>query len=120
VKLAPEKWIALIRDAHEGYITWEEFEQNVQQSYYGLETRYSRLRLRGMLTLREIATRLDISPATTKTWRRARLLRSHRYNDKGETLFEQPGPDTPIKYQYQHKNRVKSTPSAVARNSLNS
>ena len=27
-RLAPEEWTALIRDAHEGYITWEEFEQN--------------------------------------------------------------------------------------------
>jgi DNA invertase Pin-like site-specific DNA recombinase len=31
VRLAPEEWTALIRDAHEGYITWEEFEQNVQR-----------------------------------------------------------------------------------------
>ena len=31
VKLAPEEWTALIRDAHEGYITWDQFEQNVQR-----------------------------------------------------------------------------------------
>src|SRR5262245_5037831 len=30
-KLAPEDWTSLIRDAHEGYITWEEFEQNKQR-----------------------------------------------------------------------------------------
>jgi transposase len=74
----------------------------------------------GMLTLRQIATRLDISAATAKTWRCAGRLTSHRYNDKGETLFEQLGPETPIKYQYQRKNRVESTPSAVGRNPLNS
>jgi DNA invertase Pin-like site-specific DNA recombinase len=90
------------------------------RSNYDLEARYSRLRARSMLTLSEIATRLDISAATAKTWRRAGLLRSHRYNDKGETLFEQPGPDTPIKYEYQHKNRAKTTSSAVGRNPLNS
>jgi DNA invertase Pin-like site-specific DNA recombinase len=90
------------------------------RSNYGLQTRYSRLRARGMLTLREIATRLDISTATAKIWRRAGLLRSHRCNDKGEALFEQPGPDTPIKYQYQRKNRAKSVSSAVGRNPLNS
>ena len=73
-----------------------------------------------MLTLAEIAKRLDISAATAKTWRRAGLLRSHRYNDKGETLFEQPGPNTPIKYQYQRKNRANSMASAVGRNSINS
>jgi hypothetical protein len=28
--LPAEQWIALIRDAHEGYITWEQFEQHVQ------------------------------------------------------------------------------------------
>ena len=30
-RLPPDEWTALIRDAHEGYITWEEFEQNVQR-----------------------------------------------------------------------------------------
>lgn len=30
-RLPPEDWIALIRDAHEAYITWEEYEQNVQR-----------------------------------------------------------------------------------------
>jgi hypothetical protein len=33
-------------------------------------------------------------------------------------LFEQPGPNTPIKYQYQRKNRANSTASAVGRNSI--
>ena len=56
------------------------------RSNYGLDTRYSRLRTRGMLTLREIATRLDISAATAKTWRRVDRLRSHRYNDKESRL----------------------------------
>jgi DNA invertase Pin-like site-specific DNA recombinase len=31
VRLPPEEWTALIHDAHEGYITWDEFEQNVQR-----------------------------------------------------------------------------------------
>jgi len=90
------------------------------RSNYDLEARYSRLRARGMLTLAEIAKRLGISAATAKTWRRAGLLRSHRYNDRGETLFEQPSPNTPIKYQYQRKNRANSMASAVGRNSINS
>ena len=29
-RLPTEEWIALIRDAHPGYITWEEYEQNLQ------------------------------------------------------------------------------------------
>lgn len=31
VRLPPQEWIALIRDAHEAYITWEDFEHNVQR-----------------------------------------------------------------------------------------
>jgi hypothetical protein len=54
------------------------------RSNYGLQARYSRLRARGMLTLAEIAKRLDISTSTAKTWRCAGLLRPHRYNDRGE------------------------------------
>ena len=30
VRLPQEEWTALIHDAHEGYITWEEYEQNLQ------------------------------------------------------------------------------------------
>lgn len=30
-RLMPEEWVALIRDAHEGYITWEAHEQNTRQ-----------------------------------------------------------------------------------------
>lgn len=30
-RLPPEDWIALIRDAHEAYITWEEYERNLQR-----------------------------------------------------------------------------------------
>ena len=31
LQLPPEEWTALIRDAHEAYITWEEFEDNVRR-----------------------------------------------------------------------------------------
>ena len=78
------------------------------RSNYGLESRYSRLRARGLLTVHEIAAHLDVSPATAKVWRRAGLLRAHRYNDKGQCLFEQCGPDAPIKYQWQRKRSFSS------------
>ena len=55
---------------------------------YNLADRFSRLRARGMLTTREIADRLGISVASVKTWRDRGLLRAHRFNDKGECLFE--------------------------------
>lgn len=78
---------------------------------YHLKSRYQRLRARGMLTLREIAKCLDIKPDTVKMWRRAGLLIAHRYNDKGQCLFERPTDNAPTKYQHQGKTRGKYAPS---------
>lgn len=72
---------------------------------YGLKDRYSRLRARGFLDQREIAKTLHVEPCTIKIWRRAGLLIAHRYNDKGECLFERPGPSAPVKYKHQDKTR---------------
>jgi hypothetical protein len=72
---------------------------------YGLKDRYSRLRGRGYLNEREIAKRLHVKPCTIKIWRRAGLLNAHRYNDKGECLFEKPGAGAPVKYKHQDKTR---------------
>jgi hypothetical protein len=72
---------------------------------YGLKDRYSRLRGRGYLNEREIAKRLHVKPCTIKIWRRAGLLSAHRYNDKGECLYERPGAAAPVKYQHQDKTR---------------
>jgi hypothetical protein len=62
---------------------------------YRLRTRRQRLRATGLLTLVEIAQALDVSPNTIKSWRRAGIVRAHRYNDKGEHLYERPDPDNP-------------------------
>lgn len=75
---------------------------------YDLKTRYTRLRSRGLLDEREIAKRLDVKPSTIKVWRRAGLLVAHRYDDKGQCLFERPGADAPMKYKHQHKSRGRS------------
>jgi DNA invertase Pin-like site-specific DNA recombinase len=72
---------------------------------YALPSRYERLRARGLLTLAEIAERLDVGPDTVKVWRRAGLLVGHHYNDKGQCLFEPPGPDAPTKFLHQGKTR---------------
>jgi hypothetical protein len=77
------------------------------RAYYHLKSRYQRLRAREMLTLREIAKRLDVRPDTVKIWRRAGLLIAHRYNDKGQCLFERPGADAPTKFRQQGKLRGK-------------
>jgi hypothetical protein len=60
---------------------------------YELESRYSRLRARGMLSLDEIAAKLGVCCNTIKRWRRAGLLLAHRYDDRDDYLFEGPGPD---------------------------
>ena len=79
---------------------------------YGLTARYDRLRNAGMLTLDEIARSLDVSTATIKNWRRAGLLRCHRYSDKNEYLYEPAGDDAPA------KNRWKGLSGTRARNKL--
>ncbi len=81
---------------------------------YKLKTRIQRLRARGLLTPKQIAKRLDVSYHTVKIWRRAGLLVGHFINDKGQCLFEDPGPNAPIKYRHQAKllgKRAVSTPN---------
>lgn len=70
---------------------------------YSLASRYERLRLRGMLTQEELAQHLNVSIATIKRWRLLGLLQAHRYDERGEHLYEQPNDDTPIKHQRQGK-----------------
>jgi len=64
---------------------------------YGLKSRFDRRREKGMLTLQEIATRLNICTKQVKIWRDIGLLRAHLCNDKNESLYEDPGPNPPRK-----------------------
>jgi hypothetical protein len=66
---------------------------------YELRSRYARLRARGLLTRDEIADALKVSPPTVKIWGRHGLLRRCVSNDKGEYLYEPPGPDAPTRMQ---------------------
>ena len=66
---------------------------------HGLRSRYERLRERGMLTRDEIARRLNVSAATVKVWGQHGLLPRSVGNDKGEWLYETPGPNAPTKMQ---------------------
>jgi len=61
---------------------------------YHLRSRYERLRERGMLTLKEIAKRLSVSPDTVVRWASYRLLARHAYNGKN-FLYEDPGANAP-------------------------
>lgn len=84
---------------------------------YGLKTRYRRLRERGLLSVAEMATLLDVSTSTVKKWREHGLLRAHPYNDKNECLYEPPGDNPPTKQQgrklskRRHTNKVASNRS---------
>ncbi len=86
---------------------------------HALPSRYQRLRARGLLTLAQIAERLDVVPDTVKVWRRAGLLAAHRYNDKGQCLFEPLGPEVPTKFQHQGKTRGRFAASTSNTNPLN-
>ena len=66
---------------------------------YRLRSRCERLRARGMLTRDEIADRLKVTAATVKVWGHHDLLPRHVCNDKGECLYEPPGPNAPTKMQ---------------------
>lgn len=64
---------------------------------YELVDRFTRLRNAGMLTLAEMAQRLNLCSCSVKDWRDLGWLRAHRYNDRGECLYELPGLDLPRK-----------------------
>jgi hypothetical protein len=66
---------------------------------YQLKPRYDRLREKGLLTLGEMSARLDIGPKCVITWRNRGLLRGYPVNDRDDWLYEDPGPDPPLKAQ---------------------
>lgn len=67
---------------------------------YGLRPRFDRLRLRGMLTRKELADRLGIHEATVEAWAKHGIVKARAYNAHA-FLFEDPGPNPPEK----HSNR---------------
>jgi DNA invertase Pin-like site-specific DNA recombinase len=67
------------------------------QLRYGLKPRYDRLREAELLTLKEMAKVLGITPAWAKIWHHHGLVRGHAYNDKNECLYEHPGENPPQK-----------------------
>jgi DNA invertase Pin-like site-specific DNA recombinase len=72
--------------------------RNIRDDHH-LRSRHQRLRDAGMLTLTEIAERLHVHPGTVKTWHHAGLITGHPYNDKGECLYQPPGPNPPTPMQ---------------------
>ena len=55
-----------------------------------------------MLTVREMAVVLGVTPDCIKIWNRHGLLHSHAYNDRNECLYEASG-DNPLQKARGHK-----------------
>ena len=89
--------------------------RRIRQQHH-LQSQYERLRTRGLLTKQEIAERLDVQPDTIKKWRRAGLLRAHRFTGRGECLFELPDATSPVKHRHQGKKAALSAASKASSN----
>ena len=77
---------------------------------YDLKDRFSRLRAAGLMTMEELAVKLDVLPCTVKKWRDRGLLHAHRYNDKGECLYESPDVLLPRKFAHKRSYLVAKEP----------
>jgi hypothetical protein len=77
-----------------------------------LPSHAQRLRAQGLLTLDEIAERLDVHPSTIKSWHRAGLVHARKANDKNERLYQPPGPTPPRKKQGSKLSKRRPTPSS--------
>jgi DNA invertase Pin-like site-specific DNA recombinase len=69
----------------------------IRQSYH-LESRWDRLRKRGMLTDKEMAKQLRVAVHTVRRWRVHGLLRAHAYNDRNGYLYEPVRDNKPGKW----------------------
>lgn len=83
-----------------------------------LPSHAERLRLRGLLTIDEIAEHLGVHRSTIKAWHRAGLLVSHKANDKNERLYKPPTPgDTRLVKRMgsrlAHRTLIESTPGGA-------
>ena len=82
---------------------------------YQLKDRFTRLRAAGMLTIEEMVSRLGVLTCTVKKWRDQGLLRAHRYNDRGECLYESP--DALLPKKFSHKQSYLAAKELVSHSS---
>lgn len=66
---------------------------------YKLKSRFTRLREKGLLTIKEMAEKLKVSTSTIKVWCKHGLLNGYLYNAKSGRLFELPDGAKPYKCQ---------------------
>ena len=77
----------------QGRRTWQNQPFNLKKiahirEAFGLKSRYSRLRARGLLTAQEMSARHGVSCTTIHTWGRQGLLRKYRYDNDRRCLYE--------------------------------
>lgn len=75
---------------------------------YGLQTRYQRLRERGLLALQEFAVACGVAVSTVRRWYHQGQVKGHPYDARGSQLFEPPGPE--LSQKRKHKSTA-STPT---------
>ena len=66
------------------------------QKDYDLRSRYDRLQAAGLLTKEKMGKRLGVTPQTVYRWCKFGLLNRYQYNEKGDCLYEQLGPEAPV------------------------
>jgi DNA invertase Pin-like site-specific DNA recombinase len=66
---------------------------------YQLPSRRQRLLDAGLIPLTQMARLLGVSASTVKIWYHAGIVSGQRYNDKGEVLYNPPGPNPPARHQ---------------------
>jgi hypothetical protein len=82
---------------------------------YQLKSRYDRLREKGMLTLKEMSDRLQLTPICMRAWRDHGLLKAYPVSDRNIWLYEDPGPDPPRKAQGIKLSERRRFPEHIAR-----
>ncbi len=66
---------------------------------YQLPSRRQRLLDAGLIPLPQMAQQLGVSTGTVKIWYHAGIVSGQRYNDKGQVLYNPPGPNPPAPHQ---------------------
>jgi DNA invertase Pin-like site-specific DNA recombinase len=80
--------------------------QRVIRTYH-LPSRRQRLLDAGLIPLDQIAELLGVSPGTVKIWYHAGIVSGQRYNDKGQVLYNPPGPNPPARHQGRRHDTVR-------------
>jgi DNA invertase Pin-like site-specific DNA recombinase len=74
---------------------------------YQLRSRRQRPLDAGLIPLDQIAELLGVSTGTVKIWYHAGIVSGQRYNDKGEVLYDPPGPNPPARHQGRRHDTVR-------------